>query len=84
MYIIVTDCGKPTSPANGTITLEMSNVTTYGVSANQSCDVGYELNGTTTITCTENGTWSASPVICTMKGTGLGFGYLIAVNIVIS
>ena len=63
----VTDCGFPTSPANGTIILEKSNVTTYGASANQTCDVGYDLNGIITISCTADGNWSASTVICTMK-----------------
>ena len=62
----IVDCGDPPTPSNGKVTT--AGVTIYGASATQSCNTGYDLSGTAAISCGADGSWSASPVICTLKG----------------
>ena len=45
-----------------------AGVTTYGASATQSCNTGYDLSGTVVIFCGTDGSWSAPPVTCTLEG----------------
>ena len=65
-FFIIADCGDPPTPTNGMVIT--AGVTTYGASATQSCNSGYDLSGTAAIACRADGSWSASPVICTLKG----------------
>ena len=64
----MTDCGSPTTPGNGSVVLAEPGITTYGVSATQRCNIGYELTGVANITCTADGNWSDPAVTCTIKG----------------
>ena len=57
--MLIVQCSEPHAPEYGSVILEGS-IATY------SCDVGYELIGETTVTCS-NGTWSASPPTCMFK-----------------
>ena len=50
-------------------------VTTYGATATQECDPGYDLSGKSSIACGMNGSWSAQPVACSLKGTTKSFIY---------
>ena len=53
---ISVNCGSLTAPDSGTVT-EVTNgvVTTVAVT----CVSGYQINGTSTLTCLSNGTWDA-------------------------
>ena len=62
------DCGSPTSPVNGTIELTDVGTTTYGATATQSCNIGFDLTGVTNITCRADGSWGDAAVTCTIKG----------------
>ena len=66
--LYVVDCGEPTTPASGKVTLTQAGVTTFGATATQSCNPGYDLSGSAGISCGADGSWSASPVTCTLKG----------------
>ena len=45
-----------------------AGIATFGASATQSCNTGYDLIGTAAIPCGADGSWrSASPVTCTLK-----------------
>ena len=74
LHIIVylhTDCGLPPSPLNGAVILTAYNVTTYGSSATQSCNIGYDLAGDVNISCGSDGNWSHQPVSCTLTGINI-------------
>ena len=75
--ILFTDCGDPPTPANGTVSLTNTGpiispsgttATTPGATATQSCNTGYNLSGTTDISCGTNGSWSDQPVTCSLIG----------------
>ena len=66
--LYVVDCGTPTTPASGKVTLTQAGVTAYGATATQSCNPGYDLSGSASISCGADGSWSALPVTCTLKG----------------
>ena len=63
----IVDCGIPTAPANGEVTLTNGN-TKYGAIATQSCVLGYDISGSPRIECLDSAAWSAQPVVCTIKG----------------
>ena len=67
-HLHIVDCGEPTTPASGKVTLTHAGVTTYGATATQRCNPGYDLSGSASISCGTDGSWSASPVTCTLKG----------------
>ncbi len=56
------DCGVLESPANGNKVC--SNSTTYGSECSFSCDNGYALSNSSTVTCRDDGTWSDDPPTC--------------------
>ena len=58
------DC-EPPDIANGVA--DHHNGTTYGSVANITCDPGYHLEGTGTITCLKTGIWSTETK-CVIKG----------------
>ena len=62
------DCGNPPTPANGTITLTNTSVTTPGATATQTCNTGYNLSGTADISCGTDGSWSDPPATCALIG----------------
>ena len=64
------DCGSPTAPEHGTVTL-VGTETTFQATATQSCDTGYNRSpGSGTIACLETGSWSAS-FTCSVVGSSL-------------
>ncbi len=56
------DCGVLESPSNGNKVC--SNSTTYGSECSFSCDNGYALSNSSTVTCRDDGTWSDDPPTC--------------------
>lgn len=54
-----------TQPGGGNVAV---TTTTYGSTATFSCNTGYDLNGTATVTCQADGTWETLPS-CDIKGT---------------
>ena len=69
--ICIIDCGNPPTPAHGTVTLTPPGKTTVGSTATRMCNPGYELVGTANLLCRDDGLWSASPVICTLRGMSI-------------
>ena len=67
-FFTSTDCHLPASPGNGTVVLTDAGTTTYGSTATQSCNTGFDLIGVTNITCGADGNWSNPTVTCTIKG----------------
>ena len=65
---ISSDCGPPTVSDNVTVVLTDAGITTYGASASQSCDVGFDLSGVANITCKADGNWSDPVITCIIKG----------------
>jgi len=62
-YCHYVDCGQTvTIPENGNVTY--GNETTFASEAVVACSEGYILNGSDTLTCTSNGTWSPQPPSC--------------------
>ena len=54
-------CPGLTIPANGKVVV---NGTFPGDTAMYSCDMGFVLEGVDTITCEDDGAWSAGPPVC--------------------
>ncbi|XP_020615812.1 CUB and sushi domain-containing protein 3-like isoform X2 [Orbicella faveolata] len=55
------DCGAPTSPINGS---SSGTVTTFSNTIKFSCDVGFDLVGSSTRTCMADKTWSGEMPVC--------------------
>ena len=62
LILIVVDCGNLTAPANGSAT--HTSGTTFGQTANYSCNTGHNLEGNSTRTCEATGEWSGSVPTC--------------------
>ena len=68
--ICMTDCGDPPTPDHGTVTLTIPGNTKFGSTATQACKPGYDFySGTVKIFCDVDGSWSAPPAICSLRGT---------------
>ena len=52
------DCGEP-SLTNGSVT---APTTTFGAIARFSCDTGYDMKGTSKVTCQSDGSWGLMPM----------------------
>jgi hypothetical protein len=65
-YIFIQDCLMP-SVANGTIA-DTPNGTTFNETAFISCIDGFNLNGSSSVTCEDDGNWSTLPT-CDIRGT---------------
>ena len=60
------DCGVLPSPLNGKLVIEN---TTEGFTAHYSCNIGYNLVGSSSRKCDENGTWGdIVDARCNIKG----------------
>ncbi len=59
------DCGALVAPTNGSVT----GPTTYTSVATYGCNGGFLLNGSTSTTCTANGSWSTPAPTCTPAPT---------------
>ena len=75
------DCGSLTTPGNGSVQLTVAGTTTYGATATQSCNTGFDLTGVTTITCGADGNWSDPAITCTIKGNLYTVTVIISLNI---
>ena len=53
---------------NGTVNFTSSDKSTFQSNVEFYCDPGYELNGTKSGECSENGTWNVIAPKCTIKG----------------
>ena len=64
MTVLLTamDCGTLTNPANGQVSHTAG--TTFGKTANYTCDPGYILVGGKTRTCQATGVWSGIAPTC--------------------
>ena len=62
IYLIVVNCGTLNDPANGRV--HHTGGTTLGRTATYSCNIGYNLVGSTTRTCQATGMWSGSAPTC--------------------
>ena len=67
MLFNVADCGHPPVLANGTTELNSYNQTTFGSTAYQSCNTGFNISGKGTVECLSSGHWSESSV-CNLIG----------------
>ena len=61
-YVVVTNCGPLTDPDNGQV--DTSSGTTFGSTVTYTCDTGYNLSGSQSRTCGEDGNWTSSEPIC--------------------
>ena len=59
---IVVDCGALEDPENGHVSTQFG--TTYSHVANYSCEVGHQLNGSSSRNCTASGHWSPADPTC--------------------
>jgi hypothetical protein len=57
----IVDCGGLTDPSNGLVS---AATTTYGSTADYTCNPGYGLSGTSPRTCQADGTWSGTAPTC--------------------
>jgi hypothetical protein len=64
-FVLFPDCGNLTV-VNGNFNAPSG--TTFGQTATQLCNTGYNISGEETITCTESGDWSGAAAICTIVG----------------
>ena len=65
--VAVTGCRTPTQPTQGSFTISGSGI---GPRATFTCNPGYTLSGSATITCQNTGQWSPSEPTCTGKPKG--------------
>ena len=65
-YIV--PCPLLTDPSNGTINCSLGDdgVTSYEDTCSFTCNTGHELTGSPQRTCQSDGSWSGSPVPCTI------------------
>ena len=62
---VAVDCGQPESPdPNGAISV---GETTLGNTATYSCNSGFDLVGSSTVTCLASGQWSDGAPTCQRK-----------------
>ena len=62
-YSIV-QCTSLSSPINGNMLCDSTDVPRYEDQCSFSCDPGYELTGSSSRQCLSNGSWSGSDVTC--------------------
>ncbi|KAH3836216.1 hypothetical protein DPMN_109587 [Dreissena polymorpha] len=60
----IKDCGSVPPPLNGVSTI---GPTVFGSTATYSCDVGYDLIGSSVLHCEPNGRWNASVPTCAIR-----------------
>ena len=64
--ILVSDCGDPGTPMNGTT---IGSSFTFGSAINHTCDSGFAISGSSQRECLANGSWSGSLPTCVGKFT---------------
>ena len=63
LYSVV-KCTSLSSPTNGNISCNSTDVSHYEDQCSFSCDPGYELTGSSSRQCLSNRSWSGEPVTC--------------------
>ena len=74
VFTIDLQCDNLSIPANGEITSCSSGTLGVGYEGDTcsfTCNTGYELNGSDTRTCQNDGSWNGSDAVCT-QGMSLG------------
>ena len=66
ILFLFSDCGSLAPPTDGTVN---ALVTTYQSEATFSCNTGYTLQGSLTLTCQFDGSWDNTPPTCQINGT---------------
>jgi len=61
----LSDCGHVPTTSHGSYSVTS---TTYLSTATAHCDPGYDLKGSSTVTCQANKTWTAQQARCDPKG----------------
>ena len=65
LYSLIIDCGSPNSIRNGSINLDVSDMTTLQSTATVTCELGFD-SSTESVACLANGTWEYAS--CIIKG----------------
>ena len=74
IFLIVTDCGELSHPANGQVVL---GSTTVGGIATYLCNEGYNLTGSSRLICGSDGAWIGVAPVCGSKcRVGLFYSYI--------
>ena len=68
VFLCIVSCPSLSDPDNGTITCSLGDdgVPSYEDTCNFTCNTGYELTGSLQRTCQSDGSWSGSPLSCTI------------------
>ena len=66
MCFMLVTCPSLTRPTNGMISCSLggNNIPNVGENCTVTCNTGYELNGSGTRNCQNNGSWSGSDATC--------------------
>ena len=64
---VISDCGTPSNVPHSTHTLDSPGKTTVNSTTTYKCLSGYEILGTSMVSCLENGTWGTTPT-CQLRG----------------
>ena len=63
-FVYAVQCTSLSSPTNGNISCNSTDVSHYEDQCSFSCDPEYQLNGSSSRQCLSNGSWSGSDVTC--------------------
>ena len=81
LIIYIVSCPNLTQPNNGMINCSLGDdrVSSFEDTCSFTCNTGYELIGSETWTCQDDGSWSSSDANCN-RGTSQFIVYLLFVN----
>ena len=65
-FVVVIECPTPAAPQFGNFTISESQLVVNST-VEFDCQEGFQLNGTSALTCTDNGTLSDSVPVCDGK-----------------
>ena len=68
LYISLVSCSSLSGPSNGMMNCSLGDdgVPTYEDTCSFTCNTGYELTGSDTRTCQDDGSWSGSDTTCSI------------------
>ena len=64
-YSVVVDCSSPPTLTTGQV--DTSSGTTFGSTVTYTCNTGYTLTGSSSLTCGSDGNWSPVSPTCESK-----------------